>query len=162
MEKNLTVNHQKIMNNTEFAPETSTPEESRFTIENVILQLKEEQLNLAKKWIQTGEVKIYKEAYIQEKSFTVPVKREELVIEKKALASATPEPNEKEPIEVIRILLSEEQVEFIKHKVALEDVSIYKQQVEDIKHLEETLKREELKVKISGSPKVRDINLLKN
>ena len=40
--------------------------------------------------------------------------------------------------------------------VALEDVSIYKQQIEDIKHIEETLNREAAKVKISGSPKVRD------
>ena len=47
------------------------------------------------------------------------------------------------PTEVIRIVLSEEQVEFTKHRVALEDVSIYKQLIKDIKHIEETLRREE-------------------
>jgi uncharacterized protein (TIGR02271 family) len=58
------------------------------------------------------------------------------------------------PTDTIRILLNEEQVEFTtKHRVALEGVSIYKQQIEDIKHIEETLKREEPKVIISGSPK---------
>lgn len=159
MEDNLTVTPQETINNVEFTPETNTPEESLYISENVILQIKEEQLDLAKKLIQTGEVKIYKESHTQEKSFTVPVKREELVIEKKkTLASATPEPNEV-PTEVIRILLSEEQVEFTKHKVTFEDVSIYKQQLADIIHIEETLKREELKVKISGSPKIRDINV---
>jgi len=86
---------------------------------------------------------------------TVPVTREELVIEKKNLSSSTPE-HKNVPTEVIHILLSEEQVEFTKHRVALEDVSIYKQQIEDIKHVEETLKREEPKVKISGAPKVSD------
>ena len=40
--------------------------------------------------------------------------------------------------------------------VALEDVSIYKQQIKDILHIEETLKKEQSKVKISGSPKVID------
>jgi uncharacterized protein (TIGR02271 family) len=128
---------------------------SIYDSKNVTLQFKEEQLDLAKKWIQTGEVKIYREYFTEERSFTVPVKREELVIEKK-IASATPE-HKDVPTEVIRILLSEEQVEFTKHRVALEDVLIYKQQIEDIKHIEETLRREEPKVIISGSPRVRDV-----
>ncbi|MHB8075344.1 YsnF/AvaK domain-containing protein [Desulfosporosinus fructosivorans] len=121
----------------------------------VTLQLKEEQLVLAKEWLQTGEVKIYREFLTEEKKFIVPVEREELVIEKKVQVSATPGERDV-PTDVIRIPLSEEQVEFTKHRVALEDVSIYKQQIEDIKHIEETLKREELRLKIFGSPKVRD------
>ena len=147
MEKNLSNAHQ--------VPETTTPIQRKCNSKNVVFQIKQEQLDIAKELIQTGEVKIYRESFTEEKSFTVPVKREELVIEKKTLASATPE-NKDMPTEVIRILLSEEQVEFTKRRVALEDVSIYKQQVEDIKHIEELLKKEELKVEISGSPKVRD------
>lgn len=123
-------------------------------MKDVTLQLKEEQLVLVKKWIQTGEVKIYRESFTEEKSFTVPVEREELVIEKKIHASATS--GQPVPLEVIRIRLSEEQVEFTKCRVALEDVSIYKQQIEEIKHIEETLKREESNIKVLGSPKVRD------
>lgn len=42
------------------------------------------------------------------------------------------------------------------------DVSIYKQQIEDIEHIAETLKKEEPKVKIFGSPKVSDELDLKN
>lgn len=142
--------------NTEYVPETNTPKQSIFDdSENVTLQLKEEQLNIAKKWIQTGEAKIYREAFTEEKNFTVPVNREELVIEKKTFASTAPE-HKDVPTEIIRIPLSEEQVELVKRRVALEDVSIYKEQIEDLKHIEETLKREESKVKISGSPKVRD------
>ncbi|WP_253205595.1 YsnF/AvaK domain-containing protein [Clostridium estertheticum] len=113
-------------------------------------QIKKEQLDIAKKWLQTGEVNIYREAFTEEKTFTVPVKREELVIKKKVLASADSEIKNM-PTEIIRILLSEEHVEFTKHKVNLEEVSIYKQQIQDIKHIEETLKREDLKVKISDS-----------
>ena len=52
--------------------------------------------------------------------------------------------------EVIRIPIYEEQVEFAKHRINLEDISIYKQQVEEIKHIEETLKREEPKIKITN------------
>ena len=122
---------------------------------DVTVQLKEEQLVLAKKWMQTGEVRIYRESFTKEKCFTLTVECEELVIEKKTPASAMPEQNA--PPEVIRIRLSEEQVEFTKRKVALEDVSIYKQQIEEIQHIEETLKKEESNIKIFGSPKVRDV-----
>jgi len=92
---------------------------------------------------------------MEEKTFTVPVRREELVIKKKVLASVDPEIKNM-PTEIIRILLSEEHVEFTKHKVNLEEVSIYKQQIQEIKHIEETLKREDLKVKISDSLKFLD------
>ncbi len=44
--------------------------------------------------------------------------------------------------EVVRIPLFEESVQFTKHNVALEDVSIYKHKIEDIKSIEATLKRE--------------------
>lgn len=121
---------------------------------NITLQIKEEQLDLAKKLVETGEVNIYRETFIEEKNFTIPLKREELVIEKKSLSSTSSD-HKDIPTEVIRITLNEEQAEFTKHMVALEDVSIYKQQIQDIKHIEETLKREEPKVKIFGSPEVR-------
>ena len=114
---------------------------------NVTLQIKEEQLNIAKEWIQTGDVEIYKETFTEEKSFAVPVKREELVIERKTFTSATTE-HKDVPANVIRIPLSEEQVEFTKHKVVLEDVTIYNQQIEDVKHIEETLKKEKVKIKV--------------
>ena len=112
--------------------------------ENITFKTREEQLSVVKKWIQTGEVKIYKETTVKQKNFTVPITREELVIEKKDLTLGL-------QAEPIRILLSEDQVEFTKHKVSLEDISIYSEQIEDIKHIEATLKHEEAKVNILGS-----------
>lgn len=104
-------------------------------------QIKKEELDIAKEWMQTGEVNIYRETTTEEISFTVPIKREELVIKKKVLNSPTYE-GKVMPLEVIRILLNEEQVEINKHRVNLEEVSVYKQQIQDIKHIEETLKSE--------------------
>ncbi len=130
---------------------THIPNESK----DVTLEIKQEQLDIAKKWIQTGEVKIYREVFMLKKNFTVPVKREELVIERKSIDSVIPKQKDVNA-EVIRIPLSEERVEFTKHKVDLEDVSIYKQQIEDIKHIEDTLKKELPKIKVHGSPKVRN------
>ncbi|URZ17459.1 YsnF/AvaK domain-containing protein [Clostridium felsineum] len=118
--------------------------------QNKTLKLKAEELDIAKQWIKTGDVKIYKETLSTEKSFTIPVKREELVIEKKSYDTNSSE-------DIIRIPLSEEQVSFSTHRVTLEDVSIYKNEIEEIKHIESTLKKEEPKVKTSG-----DITVLKD
>lgn len=52
---------------------------------DVTLEIKEEQLDISKKWMQTGEVHVYRETSKINKSFTVEVEREELVIEKKHL-----------------------------------------------------------------------------
>ena len=95
---------------------------------------------LQKRWMQTGLVNIYRETVMEEKSFTIPIMREELVIKKKNLTTVSPQPKDNST-EVIRILLNEEHVEFNKHKVEIEYVSIYKQQIQDIIHIEETLKK---------------------
>jgi uncharacterized protein (TIGR02271 family) len=126
MENYLLVNHQRV----------SDP------INHVTLKLKEEQLDIVKQWLQTSDVKVYSETLTQEKSFSIPIKREELVIEHTLLSS-----QKDAPPEVIRIVLSEEQVNFTKNMVSLEDVSIYKQQIQDIKHIEATLKKEVPRVK---------------
>lgn len=134
----------------EYIPETSSAKQGlNNDSEDTTLQIREEQLDIAKKLVQTGEVNIYRETFTKEKNFTVPIIHEELVIERKDLASDSSEYEEK-PQEVIRIPLSEERVEFIKHKINLEDVSIYKQKIKDIKHIEETLRKEKAKVEVSG------------
>lgn len=124
-------------------------------VNSTTLQIKKEQLDIAKKWIQTGNVKIHKETFTEEKNFTIPIVHEELVIEKETLSS-TDVQSKNSATKILHIPLSEEHVEFTKHKVALEDVSIYKQQVEGIKHIEKTLKREKAKIQVSGSPNVID------
>lgn len=58
--------------------------------------------------------------------------------------------------EVIRISLREEQIEFIKKNVTLGNVSVHKEKIEEIEHIEETLKKERAKLKISGSPQIID------
>ena len=116
---------------------------------DVTLKIKEEQLDIAKKWIETGKVKVYKNTFMEEKHFTVSVMREELVIENNSFTADVTN-QQTDPLEVIRIPLSEEHVEFKKSRVDLEEISIYKQKIQDIKHVEEVLRREEVKVKGFG------------
>lgn len=114
-------------------------------ISNTKIQLHEEKLDIAKKWVQTGEVNIHEEVLTEEKNITVPVNHKELVIEKKGSDGNS---------EAIRIPISEERVEIIKHPIVLENVEVFKRQYQDIKPVEETLKKEKLHVETTGDAAV--------
>lgn len=111
------------------------------------MQLWEERMEISKNKIQTGEVSIHKEVVTEEKNITVPVKREELVIENN---------NDKgeENTETIRIPIKEERIDIHKQPVDLEDVSVNKHQYEEIKHINETLKKEVPHISVNGDVKI--------
>lgn len=119
--------------------------------DNARLQLREEQLEISKELVQTAEVTSHKEVITEEKTITVPVTHEELVIEKRDLRN-----NASEASEIMRIPLTEEQVEVAKNTVKLEDVSIYTNQHEETEHVEETLKKEIAHIETSGNVTVVD------
>lgn len=105
------------------------------------LQLREEQLAIKKERVQTGEVKIHKEVVEEQKTFTIPIKREEMVIE------AGDE-------EEFRIPLKEEEVEINKHPVQVNEVSVTKRQIEEMKQIKEKLKKETAHVDVAGDADV--------
>lgn len=106
------------------------------------LRLREEQLEVSKELVPTGEVAIHKEIVEEEQTITVPIRREEMVIEKKEAGS--------DHIEVTRIPLAEEHIDVVKKTVELAEVSISKQQIEEMQQISETVKREELCVETDG------------
>jgi uncharacterized protein (TIGR02271 family) len=128
-----------------------TEKEKHINNEDVTLQLHKEELQIEKKWVDTADVKAYKNTYTKVKEIKVPVTYEELVIEKRILNSkgATDE----DP-EIIRIPLSEEQIEVTLVPTVFEDVEIYKEQIEEVIQLNETLKEEKLHIETVGDLKV--------
>jgi uncharacterized protein (TIGR02271 family) len=112
------------------------------------IQLREECLDISKEIVKTTTVNIHKETFTEEKTFTIPVSREELVIEKKFLAE--------DKTETIRIPIKEERVEIVKHPVALEDVTYHIEEFQENKCITEILKKEKLKVQTEGSAIVID------
>lgn len=120
-----------------------------------LLKLHEEQLDISKKRIQTAKVTTHKEIVTEEKNIIVPVTREDLVIEKTTFDPNNPNDLEGET-ETIRIPISEEDIDIVKHKVKLEDVSVYNNEYEEIKQVNETLKKEKLSIKATGNAKVID------
>ena len=128
---------------------TSTDKLTEDPNSSLKLQIREEKLNIYKQWIQTGEVTMNTEVFIEEKQITVPVLHEELVIKKKVLPLEG-SVNSAEVIDTIRIPISEERIDITKHKITLEDVKIYKHEFQQIKKVEETLKKEKLHVETTG------------
>lgn len=113
----------------------------------VKLQLHKEELEINKNKIETASVQVYKKIYTEEKKISVPVTREELIIEKKNI-------NDHGKIETIRIPLSEERIQITKHPVILENVEIYKNEIEEIVHINEILKEEKARIETTGDIQV--------
>lgn len=113
------------------------------------MTLREEQLNIEKERVKTADVDIHKEVVAEEKNITVPVAREELVVEKG-------EYDHGKKKETMRIPLSEERIDVDKDTVPLNDVSVHEEQSQDTKTVEETLKKEKLEKDIKGDAKVTE------
>lgn len=133
-----------------FQPTKSNSPVSQETLNNAgdkaTLQLREEQLDITKRWVQTGDVTMHKEILTEEKNIVVPIAREELVIEKQVFAKGQPYGH----TETIRIPVSEERIKVIKQPVILEEISAYKRQFQEIESVEETVKKEKVHLDING------------
>ncbi|MDE5413654.1 YsnF/AvaK domain-containing protein [Alkalihalobacterium chitinilyticum] len=121
-----------------FTKRTTTQLDEKNKQEEQTIQLREEELDIEKERVQTGEVKIHKEVVEEQKTITVPIRRQEMVIE------AGDE-------EQYRIPLKEEEIEIHKHPVKLNDVSISKQEVTEIQQVKATVKKETADVDIDGT-----------
>jgi uncharacterized protein (TIGR02271 family) len=116
------------------------------------LRLHEERLKVDKHPVRTGEVDVRKEVHTERKSVTVPVEREEIVIERRpATGHATGEIKAEE----IRIPVKEEKVNVSKETVVKEEVDIGKRKVQDTETVSGDVRVEELKVEEKGDAKVR-------
>lgn len=118
------------------------------------IQVKEEQINVHKQPVQTGEVRVRKEVHTEHKTIEVPVKKEEVVIERRPgsgqAASAGVGGNQE-----IRVPVSEEQVHIEKTPVVKEEVTVGKRSVTDTERTSATVRKEEVKVEQSGDVNVR-------
>lgn len=124
------------------------------SMDQISLRLKEEQLDVKRNWVQTGEINWHKEVLMEEKTISVPVMREELVIEKKFA-----DPQSSDQLihsETIRIPLREERIEIKKNTFNLEEADIYKKKWQQTESVETVLKKEVLALKTTGNVDIRD------
>jgi uncharacterized protein (TIGR02271 family) len=122
-----------------------------------IIPVREEELRIHKQAVPTGEIIVRKEIITEQKTFTVPVTHEELVIERRSGESTDQATYQGELADevlkdggTLRIMLREEHVRIEKQPVVKEEILISKRQIQEARHLEETLRREEAHIERAG------------
>jgi stress response protein YsnF len=150
-----------------------------------IIPLRQEVAQIQKYVVDVGEIRIHKRVITEEKTFTVPVTREEVTIERFPLhtassssagdipsgdATVTDIPSrtntaasfsegETEMLReagTIRIVVREEQVHIHKQPVVVEEIVIQKQVVQETAHLVEPLRHEEARLEQLGAVSVHE------
>jgi len=118
--------------------------------------LHDEELQVHKRPIDKGEVRVHKEVTTEHKTVQVPVTREEVVIEHHPAgerAGSCSNVGEQQ----IRIPVKEEEVDVQKRAVVREEVSVGKRKVQETKQVSGDIRHEQLKVDNSKDAKVEHV-----
>ncbi len=117
------------------------------------IQLREERLKVDKTSVKTGEVHVGKRVVTEHRTIDVPVEREEVVIERRPASGRAARGDIAD--EEIVVPVKEERVTVSKHPVVTEEVSVGKRKVQDTRHVDETVRKEELAVDEEGDARVK-------
>ncbi|WHY96240.1 YsnF/AvaK domain-containing protein [Peribacillus simplex] len=112
------------------------------------LKLREEQLNIDKERVQTGEVAINKEVNEQHKKINVPVEHEEVTVEHRSVSGRESdlETGSIDDGETLRIPVVEEKMEVSKKPVVTDEIVIKKHAVQETEQVQDTLKKEDIQL----------------
>lgn len=117
------------------------------------LDLREEELDIHKHRVETGDVELHKEIVEEEKEVNVPVSHDQVIIEQRAVDH---EPTE-EPIsaeETMHIPVTAERVDVEKHTVVTGEVTAHKRSVEETEQVHDVLHKEVAEVEKHGDAEV--------
>ncbi|MCZ8537939.1 DUF2382 domain-containing protein [Paenisporosarcina quisquiliarum] len=137
------------------AYETNSYDRSRVDgSEEEHIELHEERLNVDKTRVQTGEVNVNKHVVEEEQTVEVPVEREEVYVERRAVNRETgldstddfTTTDAYQEDGTIHIPVSEEQVEVTKKDVVTEEIVIGKRKVQDTETVSENVRHEEVDI----------------
>jgi uncharacterized protein (TIGR02271 family) len=120
-----------------------------------VIRVYEERLKVDKQEVQAGEARLRKEVRTEHQEVTVPVQREELVVERHAVNKVVGGDPIRAGAEEVKVQLTEEHVTAAKETVLKEEVSVGKKTVTEQKTVGADLKKEELVVEEEGTAKVR-------
>ncbi|MEK4947286.1 YsnF/AvaK domain-containing protein [Carnobacterium sp. FSL W8-0810] len=115
------------------------------------LQLKEERLDVGTTEVQTGEVNVSKTVNEENQTIDVPVKHEEVTIERHPVTDEAPTDGSLDlEAETINIPVTEEQIDVNKRAVVTDEVTINKETKEEVKEVSDTVRKEDLDVQTHG------------
>jgi len=120
------------------------------------VQLREEQLHATKTPVETGEVQVHKAVVTENRTMEVPVKREEVYVERHPVDRPADDADLSDADETIRVPVMEEKVTLEKKPVVREELEIGKREVTDTERVSGEVKREEAHIEHSGDVDVND------
>jgi uncharacterized protein (TIGR02271 family) len=124
------------------------------TDERRTLEAREEEVRVRKRPVRTGEARVYKEVRTEHETIDVPVRKEELVIERHSVARQ-PASGPVGENAAIRVPLSEERVEIEKTPVVKERVTVGKRTKEATERIDTPVRKEDIKVEKRGGDDTR-------
>jgi uncharacterized protein (TIGR02271 family) len=134
------------------APVTDTEGEQR-------IQLREEQLQVYKRPVRTGEVGLRKEVVSEQKTLNVPINREEVYIERRPIEQPVPaETPISDQDQIIRVPVSEERVNVDKQAIVREEVELGKRIVQDTEQVRDTVRHEQAHLEREGNVPIHRTN----
>jgi uncharacterized protein (TIGR02271 family) len=113
------------------------------------IELREEELHAHKRPVEVGEVTVRKEVVTEHKTVEVPVRREEVVVERHA-ATGRAHAGEIREGEEIRVPVMKEEVIVEKQPVVKEEVVVGKRTVHDTERVAGEVKKEQVRVERQG------------
>jgi len=135
--------------------DVSNSKNDYYTKEEKIMPIREEELNINRENVQTGEVQVNKEVVMEEKQMDVPVSHDEVYIERRPADDSSSEASPVSDSETIRVPIVEEQIEVTKKPVVTEEIVVGKRTVEENEHISETVRKEEAHLNKEGD--VREV-----
>lgn len=139
---------------------TGAYDNNRTDSQEQTLKLREEQLDVSKERVQTGEVEVHKEVVQEQQKVNIPVTREEVFVERREVnETATGAESTIDEGETIRVPIMEEKVEVTKRPVVTEELVIGKREVTDTEQVVENVRREEAHLDTDNHGSVRNNDL---
>jgi uncharacterized protein (TIGR02271 family) len=131
-------------------------ETSGATASQQTVKLHDEELDVRKKPVSKGDVRVTKEVVTEHKTIDVPVTREEVVIERRPAGDRSASCSDIGKQEV-RIPVKEEEIEVQKRAVVREEVSVGKRKVQETRNVSGDVRHEKLKVEKTGDAHVKRV-----
>jgi len=122
------------------------------------MKFREEQLNVDKQPVESGEARLRKDVVEEQQNIDVPVNREEVVVNRQSYGEDRPTDVPVGQDETMRVPVREEQVDTSKQTVETGEVAPGKRTVQDQQRVSDTVRREEARLDRDGNATIRESN----
>ncbi|OLO27032.1 hypothetical protein BTR23_21090 [Alkalihalophilus pseudofirmus] len=127
--------------------------DTEFADDNAHLDLREEELDIDKYRVETGDVVLHKDIIEEEQTVNVPVAHDQVVVERKAIdREPTDEPISNE--ETVHIPVTAEKIDVDKHTVVTGEISAHKRSVQETEQVRDVIHKEVADVEAHGDTDV--------